>query len=770
VARTRRFPVGQCPECLGWGELVGYCDCSPCSAWRLTHPQRAGCRRCGQQRHVNRDGLCRACLQVIRETDAAWLDHPVPGQPSQLVLLLLRQHKYSSRPLDRLQGRPRLTHERSRKWQRAQLSGPAEVKDDPNICPPAIPGQLILVRPRRHLTIQHEQRIRHRPVRGHDQAEPLIAAHAAEHGLGRAWKLAVSRMVRLALAIRDADGDELASADAVNDLPLFAAMVLQILHRANLLQPGASLAARRRRPPSAAVARALLPPPPPRSCTSCQSWGFASTCERCRRWARGQGAGHRPSGRCARCRRDNLPLLAGLCRGCTVHVAAHGPAALDQPWTQLWLGEPVSLRTITPPSRPAEPSRPLALASPGLVDPAQETLFDLRREWTALSLADLPPLSVRAQQLVDQFDALASDQRWSDTPRNEGLRTLRILLAWLGADAPVPETEVMELATTVPGLSGKRVITFLAEQHLLVPAPDKQHDPHQQRVERAIEALPAAFTDDVRRWVTVLRGEGRRRHQALSWTTISKYVLYIRPALLAWQHDVGSLRAVTREHVILAIKQRKGNVARGVHVGLRSLFQALKQERVIFRDPTKGVVVSAVEILPTNISSDRLHGILDRAHRPIAKVVIALAAIHGLRPTDLARALLADLDLAAGRLVIRRMTGRHIVYLDELTHTLIAAWLRHRHQRWPKSINPYLLVSRQTAMDARQQRIGLPALRAMLAPFGVTPSALRTDRILDEARQTADPVHLMRLFGICDTTALKYVFAAHPQRQSEVIR
>jgi hypothetical protein len=37
-------------------------------------------------------------------------------------------------------------------------------------------------------------------------------------------------------------------------------------------------------------------------------------------------------------------------------------------------------------------------------------------------------------------------------------------------------------------------------------------------------------------------------------------------------------------------------------------------------------------------------------------------------------------------------------------------------------------------------------------------------------RQTADPIHLMRLFGICDSTALKYIFAAHPQRQAEAIR
>jgi hypothetical protein len=48
----------------------------------------------------------------------------------------------------------------------------------------------------------------------------------------------------------------------------------------------------------------------------------------------------------------------------------------------------------------------------------------------------------------------------------------------------------------------------------------------------------------------------------------------------------------------------------------------------------------------------------------------------------------------------------------------------------------------------------------------VSASQLRQDRILDEARHTADPVRLMRVFGICDTTAMKYLYTAHPERQS----
>jgi hypothetical protein len=59
---------------------------------------------------------------------------------------------------------------------------------------------------------------------------------------------------------------------------------------------------------------------------------------------------------------------------------------------------------------------------------------------------------------------------------------------------------------------------------------------------------------------------------------------------------------------------------------------------------------------------------------------------------------------------------------------------------------------------------------AMFEPLGVRPGRLRQDRILDEARHTADPVHLVRVFGITESTATNYVHAAHPGRQSVIPR
>ncbi|MFF9803597.1 hypothetical protein ACF1G5_00435 [Streptomyces coeruleorubidus] len=53
---------------------------------------------------------------------------------------------------------------------------------------------------------------------------------------------------------------------------------------------------------------------------------------------------------------------------------------------------------------------------------------------------------------------------------------------------------------------------------------------------------------------------------------------------------------------------------------------------------------------------------------------------------------------------------------------------------------------------------------------GISARKLREDRIYDEARHTADPVHLMRLFGIGKGTAMKYVSAAHPDKHPDPIK
>jgi hypothetical protein len=61
------------------------------------------------------------------------------------------------------------------------------------------------------------------------------------------------------------------------------------------------------------------------------------------------------------------------------------------------------------------------------------------------------------------------------------------------------------------------------------------------------------------------------------------------------------------------------------------------------------------------------------------------------------------------------------------------------------------------------------SLRLALPP-GITLQQLRQDRILDEAAITADPLRLIRLFGVTETTVMRYIVAAHPERTTRLPR
>jgi integrase len=267
--------------------------------------------------------------------------------------------------------------------------------------------------------------------------------------------------------------------------------------------------------------------------------------------------------------------------------------------------------------------------------------------------------------------------------------------------------------------------------------------------------------------VKVARGEGRRAHRELPFSTIRSYLNCFYPVLTAWSERITSLREITRGDIHAALDERPPVTARNLLPALRSLFRALKQERIIFRDPARAVNLPAMRRLPVSIPAGQLRGLIDRAENPMAKLIVALIAIHGLGKKETTRLQLDDLNLSNGQLLVRRSTGRHTVYLDELTCTLATGRLRERHRRWPLTVNHHLLVTGQTTADAADPPIAFTDLDAIFHKLGLRPSKLRQDRILDEAKHAADPVHLMRVFGLTAKPAMRYVQAAHPERRSK---
>ncbi|MFE9687247.1 hypothetical protein [Streptomyces sp. NPDC006285] len=112
--------------------------------------------------------------------------------------------------------------------------------------------------------------------------------------------------------------------------------------------------------------------------------------------------------------------------------------------------------------------------------------------------------------MLDDLRHHAKQQGWDEQVRRLAARSLRILLARLGADAPIHEADIRSLPADRPGTSTRRILQFLTRRGLVVPDPARQIDNHQRAIDQRIQTLPENIADELRNWVLVLRGEGRR--------------------------------------------------------------------------------------------------------------------------------------------------------------------------------------------------------------------------------------------------------------------
>lgn len=711
------------------------------------------------------------------EDDVEWALALPSARPRQLQLVVgfYRDQSTSARPLHRSNGNgPRLMEN----W-RAKLKAQQSLVNGPCVLEPVPRGQLLLFTVPRTFTADTVRAVAQRPVRDWDQAEAVIRQMAAEHRLSKGWRIKVTPMVRLALAVREADGAERVPEPTLRDLPHNGDADRLILQRAGFLEPAPTPLrfSRTNQPSTAYITDPVpLPQPEPRSCRDCDSWmaarraKTARRCDPCRHWREKY-----PRGRCCRCLRDDLPLRDGRCRLC--HLYRHLDDAEPVPSHAAQLMIDLPLGTLGPARLlPAGDTSDAEGVGPpgGYVPPGQQALFLPRRDWSPV-LTRLRrngrtplPLTEVATQLIDDFVQMCRDDE-QDPGFHRDLRTLRILLFWLGR-TEVWERDVHDLAQLDANLKAKRVCQFLRARGLLIEDPDRHRDRNQEWIEATIDALPMSLGNEVRTWVTVLRGQGRRERPARGYRSIRRYLAALQPVLAGWANDgVTTLRQITTTDIDTVVNSRRGNRGRHLAVCLRSLFGALRQERVIFRNPTKTLAVGDLPGLPRSVPSDLLAGLLDYAKTAFGRFVVALVAVHALPGHEIHTLVNADLDLAAGTLTVNRGIKQHTVYLEELTHQLVAEWFSYRHGRWPASTNPHLLVSRRTALDPEQPAVNIATLRRVF-PRGVTIQALRRDRILDEAAATEDPLRLMRLFGITATTAMRYIAAAHPERTAKLPR
>lgn len=498
------------------------------------------------------------------------------------------------------------------------------------------------------------------------------------------------------------------------------------------------------------------------SCPDCLSWGPSygsrSYCRACydftRRYDRGE---------CAGCRR-NIAVKKGHCRLCWLQagIAAAGRRRITPAdfapagYWQLSLAGMSRLGGTgparrPPPSGPAPPAAAAGWTQLQLTAPGESLHFD-KRHWAASAITG-PAL----QQARGIAASLAAARGWNDRIITETGRALAVVLA---GHQP---GDMITWSQLPPALHRRDLsITRTAEILDLAGLLDDDRVSSFTALMRArLALLPAPMAADVGHWLHT-RSQGGSRSRPRDEHTVRMNLNRVHPLLLDWAGHYSHLREVTAADITAATEPLPASLRRQTLTALRSLFGHAKKTGTIFRDPTRGVRGGQ---RPLNLIQPLQPAEIDQATSaavtPAARLAIALAAVHAARPKTIRELHLDDADLGNRRLVI---AGRARP-LDDLTRSLLLAWLQHRARRWPGTANPHLIINQQTAMTTRA--VSENWLAESCRGLTATLERLRVDRQLEEALTCgADPLHLTAVFGIDDTTAIKYAAIARQLLQT----
>jgi integrase len=171
--------------------------------------------------------------------------------------------------------------------------------------------------------------------------------------------------------------------------------------------------------------------------------------------------------------------------------------------------------------------------------------------------------------------------------------------------------------------------------------------------------------------------------------------------------------------------------------------------------PLSGRALQPPPVLP--LDDTQRARLLGHLHEPGQRLIILLAGVHALRPSQICALTLDAVGPGADTLLI----GGRARPLDRLTASHLRACLQARRQRWPTTANPHLLINLSTAGGVKP--ISRSYVQATVRQIGITAAGLRADRLLSEAHASGgDPLRLTHLFGISDPTAIRYCAELSP--------
>jgi hypothetical protein len=458
------------------------------------------------------------------------------------------------------------------------------------------------------------------------------------------------------------------------------------------------------------------------------------------------------------CRRDTFIGEQGACRLCIdqarfLQEPGRGLdlAGANKHGQQLFFANMYGQRPRTPRLRP-DPHRwrgaattmikPLNWVQPALIDLTPDPELVKQRALNAGL-----PLQTYCSGIVREH---AIAHGWSVRQTNDVIRSLRLLQTLQPAPGvKIRATDVWQLPRY--GANIQSTLDVLAAAGLLI-------DDRPSHVERYFAArtgdLPEPMKAQLQVWLEVLLEGSTKppRQRSRDPQTVQLHVMAIAPIVQAWAaagHQ--SLAEITTDDFVAALPDSGGRRYLA-ESGLRSLFTILKARKLIFANPTRGRRLTATNrTLPLPLETDTIRAALNSPDPAIA-LAVGLAAFHALTSKQIGEVKLTD--IIDGRLAI---SGR-VIPLAEPVRVRLAAWLDHRARTWPATRNSYLLINRRTAPRLTRSGRYFPWVRA-----GISPQALREDRILDEIHaSTGDVRRICDLFGLTVDAAMRYTAVHDP--------
>lgn len=509
----------------------------------------------------------------------------------------------------------------------------------------------------------------------------------------------------------------------------------------------------------------------PRGCIDCLAWGRLGgrRCISCSVFRHDNS----DRDRCAGCDRV-LAIKHGYCRLCWHQAALDGNAAgrrrgADAAYLhgrlhlavirhhQLFFDRMKYRRASGPVRARDRRGRPRKTAPPPFGPPRvgwiQPPLFSIGRDYTRLidstAYSDglTGPWLAWARHLAHRR---GEARGWHPALLTGVDRILTILLSVHVAGETITITQVHTLCRRL-GASGERVCEVLTDMDLLI---DDRQPGFDAWLQRKLTGLAPGIRSAVEAWLRTLHDGGprsRARHPATAWNYLNKAL----PSLHTWSNRYAHLREVTRDDIIAELDARHGTQRENLLVALRSLFRHCTRNRTIFRNPTSRIKVGQrVYAILQPLHPDDVDQAVTAATTPAARLVLALAAVHAARTSQICELRLDDVDLGDRRIII----ADRIRPIDDLTHQFLRQWLDHRQHRWPRTTNPHLLINQQTATETGP--VSTFWTKNALRGHTATLERLRRDRQLEALTHGGDPLHLTAVFGIDTKTAIRYATTA----------